>query len=151
MLRRCDEWFAVKKPSTGEIIATSVNQVVPLKFHGPTKMLYYRSLAKKGPWAVHITLCSDRGWVDICNIAAFTNKKVPCLHYHNLQQDIAHQHLPSTSLIQFSVCISQACVASHKWTSGSVLLTFQEKDSKLQAMTTGKPSHVEKLRIFSAQ
>jgi len=66
----------------------------------------------------------------------FATKKHPCLHYHNLQQDIS------------SVCISQACVASHKWTSGSSVLTFQEKDSKLHASLnfTGKPSHVE--RIF---
>ena len=35
------KWFAVRKPSTGEIIATSANQIVPLKFCGPTKMLYY--------------------------------------------------------------------------------------------------------------
>ena len=35
------KWFAVRKPSTGEIIATSANQIVPPKFRGPTKMLYY--------------------------------------------------------------------------------------------------------------
>ena len=35
------KWFAVRKPSTGGIIATSVNQIVPPKFRGPTKMLYY--------------------------------------------------------------------------------------------------------------
>ena len=34
------KWFAVRK-STREIIATSCNQIVPPKFHGPTKMLYY--------------------------------------------------------------------------------------------------------------
>ena len=32
--------FAVRKPSTGEIIATSANQIVLPKFRGPTKMLY---------------------------------------------------------------------------------------------------------------
>ena len=26
------KWFAVRKPSTGEIIATSANQIIPLKF-----------------------------------------------------------------------------------------------------------------------
>ena len=31
----------VRQPSTGEIIATSANQIVPLKFRGPTKILYY--------------------------------------------------------------------------------------------------------------
>ena len=34
------KWFAVRKPSTGEIIATSANQIVPLKFCGPIKMYY---------------------------------------------------------------------------------------------------------------
>ena len=33
------KWFAVRKPSTGEVIATSANQIVPPKFRGPTKML----------------------------------------------------------------------------------------------------------------
>ena len=33
--------FAARKPSTSEIIATSANQIVPPKFRGPTKMLYY--------------------------------------------------------------------------------------------------------------
>ena len=32
------KWFAARKPSTG---ATSANQIVPPKFRGPTKMLYY--------------------------------------------------------------------------------------------------------------
>ena len=31
--------FVVKKPSTGEIIAKSANQMVPLKFRGGAKML----------------------------------------------------------------------------------------------------------------
>ena len=35
------KWFAVRKPSTGEIIATSANQIVPPKSAGPTTMLYY--------------------------------------------------------------------------------------------------------------
>ena len=35
------KWFAERKPSTGGIIATSANQIVPPKFRGPTKMLYY--------------------------------------------------------------------------------------------------------------
>ena len=36
-----DKWLVVRKPSTGEIITTSANQIVQLKFHGPPKMLYY--------------------------------------------------------------------------------------------------------------
>ena len=48
--------------------------------------------------------------------------------------------------ICFSVCISQPCVASHKWTSASSsILTFQEKDWKFHAMNllVIKPGHVE--------
>ena len=52
----------------------------------------YHSLVKKGPWAVHITLCSDRGWADICSIAAFYHEKAPMLY-------IITTHPPSTSLI----------------------------------------------------
>ena len=33
------KWFVVRKSSTGGIIATSANQIVPPKFCGPTKML----------------------------------------------------------------------------------------------------------------
>ena len=66
----------------------------------------------------------------------FTTKKRPCLNYHNLQQlgYCKPTYPPSTSLIQFNVYISQACVASRKWTSAGVL-TFQEKDSKFHAMS----------------
>ena len=35
------KWFVVRKPSTGGTIAISANQIVPLKFHGGTKMLCY--------------------------------------------------------------------------------------------------------------
>ena len=35
------KWFAVRKRSSGEIIATSANQIVPPKFRGPTTILYY--------------------------------------------------------------------------------------------------------------
>ena len=35
------KWFVVRRPSTGEMIATSANQVVPPKFIGGTKILYY--------------------------------------------------------------------------------------------------------------
>ena len=62
-------------------------------------------------------------------------------------------HLPSTSLIQFSVCVSQACVASHKWTRGSVL-TFQEKDSNrpyaISHVTNVKTNSGRKSRYFAA-
>ena len=91
-------------------------------------------VSKKGPWAVHITSCSDMGGGRIfVTLLHFTTKKPPCLHYHNYITTgyCKPTHPPSTSLIQFSVCISQACVASHKWTSAGVL-TFQEKDSKFR-------------------
>ena len=65
-------------------------------------------------------------------------------HVYIINRIVHTTHPPSTSLIQISVCISQACVASHKWTSG--VLTFQEKESKFHVMNfTAKPSHVEKL------
>ena len=35
------KWSVVRKPSAGEIIATLANQIVPPKFLGGTKMLYY--------------------------------------------------------------------------------------------------------------
>ena len=44
------KWFAVRKCSTGEIIATSANQIVPLKFRGPTKMLYYIAIFTRPPF-----------------------------------------------------------------------------------------------------
>ena len=34
------KWFVVRNPSTGEIVATSGNQIVPLKFHRGTKLYY---------------------------------------------------------------------------------------------------------------
>ena len=34
------KWFEVRNPSTGEIIATSANQIVLPKFLGGTRMLY---------------------------------------------------------------------------------------------------------------
>ena len=34
------KWFVVRNPSTGEIVATSANQIVPLKFHRGTKLYY---------------------------------------------------------------------------------------------------------------
>jgi len=37
----------------------------------------YCSLAKKGPWALYLTLSPDKGWVDICDIAALATKKRP--------------------------------------------------------------------------
>ena len=75
-------------------------------------------------------LCAQTGrWADICDITAFYHENAPMF---TLSQPTTGYctptHLPSTSLIQFSVCVSQACVASHKWTSDSVP-TFQEKDS----------------------
>ena len=87
------------------------------------------SSREKGPMGdTHYFVLRQAGGRIFVTSLHFTTKKPPCLHYHNLQQDIActPTHPPSTSLIQFSVCISQACLASHKWTSGSVL-TFQER------------------------
>ena len=65
-----------------------------------------------------ITTCSDRGWADICNIAVFYHVKAPKFTLSQPTTGYCKPtHPPSTSLIQFSVCISLACVTSPKWTS----------------------------------
>ena len=46
------KWFVVRKPSTGEIIATSANQILPQKFLGGTKMLYYIHQTPLSSWSV---------------------------------------------------------------------------------------------------
>ena len=46
------KWFEVRKPSTGEIIAKSANQIVPPKFHGGTKILYYIHQTPFSSWRV---------------------------------------------------------------------------------------------------
>ena len=46
------KWFVVRKPSTGEIIATSANQIVPLEFLEGTIMLYYIHQNPLSPWGV---------------------------------------------------------------------------------------------------
>ena len=46
------KWFAVRKPSTGEIIAKSANQIVPPKFRGGTKILYYIHQTPLSSWRV---------------------------------------------------------------------------------------------------
>ena len=97
-------------------------------------------------------LCAQTGsWANICSIAAFYHKKAPIF---TLSQPTTGYciptHPPSTSLIQFSTCISQACVGLHISGQAGCVLKFQEKDSKFHEMNfTGKPSHVEKLiRVF---
>ena len=90
----------------------------------------------------------------ICDNAAFYHENAPMF---TLSQPTtgycSPTHLPSTSLIQFSVCVSQACVASHKWTRGSVL-TFQEKDSNrpyaISHVTNVKTNSGRKSRYFAA-
>ena len=61
----------------------------------------------------HYFCAQTRAWVDICNITAFYNEKVPML---TLSQPTTGYctptQPPSTSLIQFSVCISQASLVS---------------------------------------
>ena len=44
--------FAVRKPSTGEIIAISANQIVLPKFCGGTKMKYYIHQTPLSSWSV---------------------------------------------------------------------------------------------------
>ena len=99
----------------------------------------YRSLTKKGPWAVHMhhfVLRQGGGRIFVTSLH-FTTKKCPCLHCHNLHTTgyCTQTHPPSTS---FCVCISQACVASHKWTSGSIL-TFQGVNVKVHCWRIQSP------------
>ena len=69
------KWFGVRKPSTGEIIATSANQIVPLKFRRPTKMLYYIHQTPlsfsvlKGDLGTRLHLALSMYYVDVTNIA----------------------------------------------------------------------------------
>ena len=57
------KWFVVRKPSTGEIIATSANQIVLLKFRGDTKMLYHNGAGRPIQPAPH-SVKGDLGlWV----------------------------------------------------------------------------------------
>ena len=44
--------FAVRKPSKGEIIAISPNQIVLPKFCGGTKMMYYIHQTPLSSWSV---------------------------------------------------------------------------------------------------
>ena len=46
------KWFAVRNPSTGEIIAKSANQIVPPKFRAGTKILYYIHQTPLSSWRV---------------------------------------------------------------------------------------------------
>ena len=48
------KWFAVRKPSTGEIIAKSANQIVPPKFRGGTKILHYIHQTPLSSWRVEV-------------------------------------------------------------------------------------------------
>ena len=61
-----------------------------VKYHGLTKRAHGQCTL----------LCAQTGrWVDICNLPHLTS----CLHYHNLEQDIAHQHTcPVQNLVSAS-------------------------------------------------
>ena len=106
-------------------------------------------VSRKRAHGRYTLLCTQTGgWADICNIAAFYHpKKRPFLHYHNLQQDIAYQHThpPSTSLIQFSVCTSQAWGYYKHWTWDQ---RTQGKGLEVPCdELTGKPSVMLKLKL----
>ena len=70
-------------------------------------------VSEKGPMGGGHYFVLRQGWTDICNMAAFYHEKAPMF---TLSQPTTGYctptHPPSTSLIQFSVCISQACAAS---------------------------------------
>ena len=60
-------------PNTAASHSSRQRSVMSTNMHTYT----YRSLAKQGSWVVHITFCSDKGVVDIRNIAAFYRQKAP--------------------------------------------------------------------------
>ena len=52
----------------------------------------YRSLAT---WVVHITMCSDRGVGEICNIAAFYYVKAAHVYIITTYNKILHTNTPA--------------------------------------------------------
>ena len=85
----------------------------------------YTVVSRKRAHGWYTLLCAQTGeWADIWNITAFYHEKVPLF---TLSQPTTGYCTPthplSTSLIQFSVCIFQACVASHKWFQHSRKMT----------------------------
>ena len=57
------KWFAVRKPSTGEIIAKSANQIVLPKFRGGTKILYYIHQTPLSSWRVEGGSGDETMWI----------------------------------------------------------------------------------------
>ena len=87
----------------------------------------------------YFVLRQGGGWRFVTSLH-FTTKKCPCLHFHNLQQDIANQH---THKVQASFNLVSASL-KHMWLhiSGQAA-AFQERIRAINF--TGKPTHVEKL------
>ena len=66
-------------------------------------------VSRKRAHGRYTLLCAQTGvWADICNIAAFYHKKVPMFALSQPTGCCTLTISPSTSLIQVSVCISQA-------------------------------------------
>ena len=87
------------------ISCVSVPPIVPRC--NTVQWLYYTysSPKIKGPMGSthYFVLRQGAEWIFVTSLH-FNTKKHPCLHYHNLQQDSAHQH--TCPVHQFSVCIS---------------------------------------------
>ena len=74
------KWFVVRKPNTGEIIATSANQIVPPKFLGGTKMLYYihqTSWSVEGGSGDETKLCPESCGEDHMGVGTLCIKFLP--------------------------------------------------------------------------
>jgi len=65
------KWFAVRKPSTGEIIATSANQMVPPKFR-----LTYKTVVLYSPDPPFLLQCR-RG---VCSVEGGSGNETSTVH-----------------------------------------------------------------------
>ena len=79
------KWFAVRKPpSTGGIIAKSANQIVPPKFRGGTKILYYIHQTPLSSWRVEggsgdeTSLMHDPSIISGCGLRLYIDYIMKC-------------------------------------------------------------------------
>ena len=83
------------------------------KFQQGMNTCVYTVVSRKRAHGQYTLLCAQTGgWVNSCNIAAFYHEKAPTFTLISQQATTGYctpTHPPSTGLIQFSICISQAC------------------------------------------
>ena len=110
---------------------------------------YYRSLAKMGPWAMHITLCSDRGgWIFVTS--AYYHEKAPMFNYIiTTYNRILHTNTPAQCKLNSIWCLhlSSMCGFTEvdKWQRSNLLARKGLKVPYDEFYWQTKLSHVEKL------